>query len=294
MAAPWVSAAPRTRAATRTRRRAHLTSSTLRFVLLLLQAIIFLAPVYWMIATSLKPEGDTVAQPIQWYPHSPTLENYARVLTSPDSPVVRWTLNSAFTSLAFTFGTVLTCSLAAYAIARLKFRGREAWFWFILSSMMVPGLTTLIPSFIMMLKLGWIDTYHALIWPSMGGAFGVFMLRQFFTGIPFELEEAARLDGANSLQVFRHVIVPLSKPALATLTVFTFLGAWNSVIWPLYVVHGDMATLPAGLASFQGIYATTYGTLMAGTTLTALPALVAYLFAQRYLEEGLTLTGLKE
>jgi len=283
----------------RTRARAERASSRRfrdapRFVLLLVQAVFFLLPVYWMIATSLKPEGDTVAQPIQWYPWHPTLENYRTVLSSSDSDILRWTLNSAFTSLAFTFGTVLTCSLAAYALARLKFRGREAWFWFILSSFMVPGITTLIPSFVMMLKLGWIDTYHALIWPAMGGAFGVFLLRQFFRSIPFELEEAARLDGANSLQVFRHVILPLSKPALATLTVFTFLGAWNSVIWPLYVSHGDTLTLPAGLAQFQSIYYTTYGTLMAGTTLAALPALIAYLFAQRYLEEGLTLTGLKE
>lgn len=285
---------PRSRASARPHTSARRWREVPRFVLLLLQAVLFLLPVYWMLITSLKPEGDTVAQPVQWYPHSPTLENYARILTSSDSNFARWTFNSAFTSLAFTFGTVLTCALAAYPIARLKFRGRDAWFWFILVSLMVPGITTLIPSFVMMLKLGWIDTYHALIWPSMGGAFGVFLLRQFFSGIPFELEEAARLDGANTLQVFRHVIVPLSKPALATLTVFTFLGAWNSAIWPLYVVHGDLATLPAGLAQFQGVYLTTYGTLMAGTTLAALPALIAYLFAQRYLEAGLTLTGLKE
>ncbi len=276
------------------RPRPQAVAGALRLALLAFQALLFLLPVYWMISTSLKPEGDTVAQPIQWYPWHPTLENYRTVLASPDSDVPRWTLNSAVTSLAFTFGTVLTCTLAAYAIARLKFRGREAWFWFVLSSLMVPGFTTLIPSFIMILKLGWLDTYHALIWPSMGGAFGVFMLRQFFMGLPVELEEAARLDGANTLQVLRYVIVPLSRPALATLSVFTFLGAWNSVIWPLYVTHGDTMTLPAGLAQFQSVYATTYGTLMAGTTLAALPALVAYLFAQRYLEAGLTLTGLKE
>jgi multiple sugar transport system permease protein len=279
---------------TKPARKIRWPKGVLRFVLLSVQALLFLAPVYWMVATSLKPEADTVAQPIQWYPWHPTLENYIKVLASPDSNVLRWTFNSAFTSLAFTLGTVVVCVLAAYAVARMRFPGREMWFWFVLSSMMVPGIVTLIPSFIMMLQLGWIDTYHALIWPSMGGAFGVFLLRQFLTQLPRELEEAARLDGANSFQILIKVILPLSKPVLATFAVFTFLGAWNSVIWPIYVAHGDLMTLPAGLAQFQGIYRTTYGTLMAGTTLAALPALLAYLLAQRFLEQGLTLTGLKE
>lgn len=265
-----------------------------RFVVLLVLALIFLAPLYWMLSTSFKPESDTIAVPVQWIPAHPTVQNYQEILNSPDGNILRWTWNSLFTSLAFTLAHLGVCVPAAYAFARLNFPGKDAWFWFVLSSMMVPGIVTFIPSYIMMIQFNWIDTYHALIWPGIAGAFGVFLLRQFFVGIPRELEEAARLDGANHLQVLRHVILPLSVPVLVTLAVFSFMGAWNNYQWPLFVVHGDLQTLPVGINSFSSRYTTDYGKLMAGTAIAAIPVLIAYLLAQRYLEQGIAVSGLKE
>lgn len=265
-----------------------------RFIVLTILALLFLAPLYWMLSTSFKPESDTIATPVQWIPKHPTLQNYTEILNSPDGNILRWTWNSLFTSLAFTLGHLAVCVPAAYAFARMKFPGRDAWFWFVLGSMMVPGIVTFIPSYIMMIQFNWIDTYHALIWPGIAGAFGVFLLRQFFVGIPRELEEAARLDGANSLQVLRHVIVPLSIPVLVTLAVFSFMGSWNNYQWPLFVVHGDLQTLPVGIQSFSSRHTTDYGKLMSGTAIAAIPVLIAYLLAQRYLEEGISVTGLKE
>ncbi|BDP43726.1 hypothetical protein DAETH_36950 (plasmid) [Deinococcus aetherius] len=265
-----------------------------RFVLLALQALLFLAPLYWMLSTSFKPEIDTLAQPVQWWPARPTLDNYRDVLSNPDTNILRWTLNSALVALLTTLLTVALCVLTAYPLARMRFRGREGWFWFLLTSLMVPGIVTLIPLYIMMIRLNWIDTYHALLWPALPGVFGVFMLRQFFAAVPRELEEAARLDGANSFQILWRVLVPLSVPALVTLGVFAFMGSWNNYVWPLYVVHGDTQTLPVGLALFSGRYVTDYGKLMAGTAVAAVPALLVYLLGQRYLERGLTVTGLKD
>ncbi len=265
-----------------------------RFVVLVVLALLFLAPLYWMLSTSFKPESDTIASPVQWIPARPTFENYREILTSPDGNILRWAWNSMFTSLAYTAAHLTVSVLAAYAFARMRFPGRDVWFWTVLSSMMVPGIVTLIPTYVMMINFNWIDTYHALIWPGVSGAFGVFLLRQFFLGIPRELEEAARLDGAGSLQVLRHVILPLSVPVLATLAVFSFMGSWNNYVWPLFVVHGDMQTLPVGITSFSSRYTTDYGKLMAGTAIASIPVLIAYLMAQRYLQEGIAVTGLKE
>jgi multiple sugar transport system permease protein len=266
-----------------------------RFVLLLILALVFLAPIYWMLSTSFKPEADAIAIPIQWVPAHPTLANYAEIFNSPDGNLWRWTFNSLFTAFAFTLSHISLCVLTAYPLARLKFAGRELWFWFILSSLMIPGIVTLIPSYIMMLQFNWIDSYHALIWPGVAGVFGVFLLRQFFVNIPFELEEAARIDGANSLQVIRHVILPLSVPALVSLAVFSFMGSWNNYVWPLYVATSpDMQTLPVGITSFSQRYITEYGKLMAGTAIAAIPVLIAYLFAQRFLISGIALSGMKE
>lgn len=276
-------------------RRSRLPKDIPRFLLLLVLAVFFLAPIYWMLSTSLKTESDAISLPVQWVPARPTLENYTEIINSPDGRLLRWTWNSLFTAVAFTLAHVTLAVLTAYPLARMRFPGRDAWFWFILSSLMVPGIVTLIPSFVMMLQLNWIDTYNALIWPGVAGVFGVFLLRQFFVGIPFELEEAARIDGANSLQVLWKVILPLSVPALVTLGVFSFMGSWNNYVWPLYVVRDlELQTLPVGITSFSQRYVTEYGKLMAGTAIAAVPALVAYLLAQRYLVQGIALSGMKE
>ncbi len=281
--------------AVRPMRRRRMPRDLPRFALLCVLALIFLAPVYWMISTSLKSEADAISLPVQWIPTQPTFDNYREILTSPDGNILRWTGNSLYVALAFTALHVLLCALTAYPLARMRFPGRNGWFWFILSSLMIPGIVTLIPTYIMMLNFGWINSYHALIWPGLSGVFGVFLLRQFFIGIPRELEEAARLDGANSLQILWRIILPLSTPALATLAVFAFMGSWNNFLWPLYTVTDvDKMTLPVGITSFSQRYVTEYGKLMAATTLAAIPALIAYLVAQRFLEAGLSTTGLKE
>ncbi|TDE85232.1 carbohydrate ABC transporter permease [Deinococcus sp. S9] len=266
-----------------------------RFIVLCVLSVLFLAPIYWMIATSLKPEADTIATPVQWIPRTITFDNYREVLTSPDGNILRWTWNSLLVAAIFTLLHVALCALTAYPLARMRFPGRDAWFWFILSSLMVPGIVTLIPTYIMMLNFNWINSYHALIWPGLSGVFGVFLLRQFFMGIPRELEEAARLDGASSLQILIRVILPLSIPSLVTLAVFAFMGSWNNFLWPLFTITDvDKMTLPVGITTFSQRYVTEYGKLMAATTLAAVPALIAYLVAQRFLEAGLSTTGLKE
>ncbi|WP_027460675.1 carbohydrate ABC transporter permease [Deinococcus murrayi] len=296
MAAPSTraSAAPQTRAG-RPPGRFRLPRDLPRFALLCVLAVIFLAPVYWMLATSVKPEVDVISTPTQWVPARPTLENYREVLTSPDGNILRWMWNSFFVATVFTVLHVALCALTAYPLARMRFPGREAIFWFILGSMMVPGIVTLIPTYLMMIRFDWINSFHALIWPGLAGAFGVFLLRQFFLSIPRELEEAARLDGASSLQVLRHVILPLSIPSLVTLGVFAFMGSWNNFIWPTFVITDlDKLTLPVGVNTFSQRYVTDYGKLMASTAIASIPVLVAYLLAQRYLIEGLSTTGLKE
>jgi multiple sugar transport system permease protein len=265
-----------------------------RFILLCIEALIFLAPFYWMLTTSIKSEPDTIASPVQWIPTAPTLENYRDVLASPDANVLRWAFNSLFTSAAFAISHTILCAITAFPLARMRFRGRDAWFWFILTSLMIPGIVTLIPAYLMMIQFNWIDTYHAMIWPGIAGVFGVFLLRQFFSGIPRELEEAARIDGANSLQVLWFVILPLSVPALVTLSVLSFLGCWNQYVWPLFVVHGDMQTLPVGIGTFNTRFGIEYGKLMAGAAIAAVPVLIAYLLAQRFIVQGLTLTGMKD
>ncbi|UBV44221.1 carbohydrate ABC transporter permease (plasmid) [Deinococcus taeanensis] len=266
-----------------------------RFLLLCLLAIIFLAPMYWMITTSIKPETDVISTPTQWFPARPTLENYREVLTSPDGNILRWMWNSFFVAAAYTVLHVVLCALTAYPLARMRFPGRDAIFWFILGSMMIPGVITLIPTYLMMIRFDWINSFNALIWPGVAGAFGVFLLRQFFMALPKELEEAARLDGANSLQVLWHVILPLSVPALVTLAVFAFMSSWNNFIWPTFVVTDvDKLTLPVGVNTFSQRYVTDYGKLMASTAIASVPVLIAYLLAQRYLISGLSTTGLKE
>lgn len=266
----------------------------LRFLTLLVLAIIFLAPVYWMVTTSLKSESATVARPVQWIPQEPTLENYRAILESPNAPFLRWTWNSLFTSVSFALLTVALGVITAYPLARMRFPGRQVWFWTLLASMMVPGIIFLIPHYLMMISFNWIDTYNALIWPGVPGAFGVFLMRQFLVSIPRELEEAARLDGANSLQILWFVLLPFLIAPMAALGLFQFMASWNNYVWPLFVVHGEMQTLPVAITNFSSRYWTAYGKLMAGTAIASLPILVAFLLAQPYFIKGMSLTGLKD
>lgn len=275
-------------------RRRRLPRGVGRFLTLSVLAVLFLAPVYWMASTSLKPESDTIARPVQWIPENPTLENYRAIFSSPNASFLRWTWNSLITSVSFSLLTVVLGVLTAYPLARMKFPGRQVWFWTLIASMMVPGIIFLIPHYLMMIRFNWIDTYNALIWPGVPGAFGVFLMRQFLVTIPRELEEAARLDGANSLQILWYVLIPFLIAPMAALALFSFMACWNNYVWPLFVVHGEMQTLPVAITTFSSRYWTAYGKLMAGTAIASLPVLIAFLLAQPYFIRGMSLTGLKD
>lgn len=208
-------------------------------------------------------------------------------------PIWRWTMNSLVVSLAVTALVLVVDSLAAFAYARRHWRGRDRLFSLLVGTMLVPGQVLLIPAYLEIQALSWFDTYAALIVPAGAGAFGVFLLRQFFLTIPVELEEAARIDGCGSLGVYRHVMLPLAQPAMATLGIFTFMGAWNAFEGPLIFTQSlEMRTLPIGITIFQGRYQTEYGPMMAAAVLAALPVTLAFVLFQRHIIKGISLTGL--
>jgi multiple sugar transport system permease protein len=237
--------------------------------------------------------GEIYVYPPQWIPERFHFENYANVFEA--APFGRYYANSLMVALVVTIGQLITCSMAAYAFARLKFRGRNALFLLFLGTMMIPYNVTMIPSFMVLYWLGWVDTYQALIVPGLASAFGTFLLRQFFITIPRELEEAAFIDGASRLTVLKKIILPLSKPALATLAIFTFMGVFNDFIWALIVINSEeMRTVQLGLAIFRDRYLTQWDLLMAGSVTAVLPILIVFFFAQKYFIKGITLSGIKD
>lgn len=271
----------------------NIVKSLLKHVLIYALAIITLAPFIWMILTSLKDMSEIFVYPPQWLPTEFRFDNYTKAFDA--APFGRYYFNSIFAAVAVTVGQLITCSMAAFAFARLNFRGRNVLFYLFLGTMMIPYNVTMIPSFLVLYWLGWIDTYYALIVPGLASAFGTFLLRQFFITIPKELEEAAYIDGATKLQVLRTIIVPLAKPALATLAIFTFMGVFNDFIWALIVINSeDMQTVQLGLAIFRDRYLTQWDLLMAGSVTAVLPILIVFFFAQKYFIQGITLSGLKE
>lgn len=265
----------------------------LTILVLTLLALTAIIPFLWMFSTALKTRADVFAYPPVWLPEVLHWENFTEVFQA--FPFARYALNSTFVALTVTFFQTLTSAMAAYAFARLTFPGRNKLFLLYLGTMMVPGLVTLIPSYILMTDrfFGLIDTYWALILPaSLGGAFNTFLLRQFMLGLAPELEDAARIDGASPIGIFFRIVLPLSRPALAVVAVFTFMGTWNDFIWPLLMIHTpDKQTLTLGLASMQGRWATRWPELMAGTLMSVTPVILLLIFFQRYFEEGITFNG---
>ncbi len=266
------------------------------FLLLLLGAMTMAAPLFWMISTSLKEAGQVFAEAKvwwqEWLPSTFVWQNYGKVWEVV--PFARFYLNSILVSVCITAGQVVTSAMAAYAFARLNFPGRDRLFFGYLATMMIPGAVTMIPVFILLRFLGWIDSYKALILPGIFSAYGTFMLRQFFLTLPKDLEDAAKIDGCSYRRIFWHIILPLSKPALATLTTFTFMGSWMNLMWPLIVVNTHTKyTLPVGLAYFQGVHGTDWTLLMAASMMMIFPILVVFLFNQRFFVEGIKLTGIK-
>lgn len=261
-------------------------------ILIYSMAILTVAPFVWMVLTSFKPLSEILAFPPTWWPEDFTFENYLESFTA--APFGRYYFNSLFVALAVTLGQLVTCSLSAYAFARMRFKGRDVLFYIFLGTMMVPAHVTMIPSFMILHWLGWIDSYAALIAPGLASAFGTFLLRQFFLTIPRELEEAAFIDGCNRFTVLFRIILPLARPALATLAIFTFMTLFNDFIWPLIVLNSEsMYTVQLGLAIFRDQYSTEWGNLMAGSVVATLPILLVFFFAQKYFIQGITLSGLK-
>jgi multiple sugar transport system permease protein len=267
----------------------------LGYLVLIIIAIVYVAPLLWMLSTSLKTQPEATRWPLELLPADVTTRAY-ETLTRPrtDTPVLRWFVNSMVAATAHALLVVGTAAPAAYALARMRFRGRNVLFAVIVATLFIPPIVFLVPNYLIVDGLGWIDALPAVIIPQAAGAFGVFLLRQFFLGLPIELEEAARVDGANRLEIFLRVVLPLSKPALATLLVLAFLTNWNDFLWPVYVLLSpESLTLPPGLSRLQGAYTIDYPVIMAGGVIASIPVLVLYVIAQRYVIEGVARTGMK-
>lgn len=257
-------------------------------------AFIMVLPFLWMVSTSLKTQSDVLKQfPPRLIPSTFMISNYSTALTS--LPFDRFYFNSLFISSAVTIVQLFTSSLAAFAFARLRFRGRNALFFLYLIGLMIPFPVLIVPNFLMIRQLGWYDSYLALIVPPAFSAFSIFLLRQYYRGLPMEYDEAARIDGASSLRIWWNIILPNSKPALAALGIFTFLGTWNDFLWPLVVTNSlEMRTIPVGLNSFQGQFSVRWELLMAASVVALIPVLIIYFFAQNWIIKGLSVSsGLK-
>lgn len=257
-------------------------------------AITMIVPLLWMLSTALKDPQFIFAYPPQIIPDPLFPENFSRAFNA--MPFLRAYGNSLYIAVLVTIGSLITCSMAGYGFARLRFRGRGLWFGLILGSMMIPSQISLMPSFVLFHRLGWLDTHLPLIIPPiLGNAFGVFLMRQFMMTIPKDLEDAARIDGANPFRIYYQIVLPLLKPALSAVGIFTFMGSFNDFLGPLvYLNSPEKMTVPVMLSAFQGLYGMVqWGPLMAAATVAILPVILVYIWGQRYFIEGIALTGIK-
>jgi multiple sugar transport system permease protein len=262
------------------------------YIVLSLGAITMVLPFLWMLSTSLKSLGEVFVFPPTFFGEKIVWGNYLKVAVR--FPFGLFFLNSLKISFIVVVAQLFTSALAGFAFARLKFPFRDTLFALYLATLIVPFHITLVPIFVIMRYFGWIDTHYSLIIPSLVSAFGTFLMRQFFLTIPKELEDAARIDGCTPFGIFWRIFLPLSKPALATLGIFTFMFTWNDFIRPLIFINSiPKMTIPLGLSAMQGMYSTDWPVLMAGSVISILPVLVAFLFAQEYFVQGITLSGLK-
>ena len=262
------------------------------YIVACLIAVIVLIPFLWMLSTSLKNKGALMQLPVEWIPKDPTLDSYAKVFSR--FPFLRAIFNSLFITVSYTVITILSSSMAAFAFTKIKFPYADAVFKLYLASMMIPTQVTMIPLFVVMNRLGLINTYPSVILPSLFRAFAVFMLVQQMRGIPDDYMEAAELDGASLFRIYRTVILPLSKSSIATLTVTTFMESWNDYLWPLLMLNDkNKMTLTLALNSLNGQYGTEYNLLMAGSLISMIPIIIVYICAQKYFKEGLMAGGVK-
>ncbi|MGJ5628437.1 carbohydrate ABC transporter permease [Nostoc sp. CALU 1950] len=263
----------------------------LLYVLLTLYAIITLIPFLWALSASFKPLTEIVSGEPNFLPKNFTLDNYKQIFLQ--EPLFwRWLFNSVAIAISVTLLNLLLNSMAGYALARLRFVGKRFWFFLILAVLAVPAQITLIPTFLILKAIGWLNSYQGMIVPSMVNATFIFMMRQFFVNFPKELEEAAQLDGLNTFGIFRHIVLPLAKPALAAQAVFVFMGSWNNFLLPIVILFDpEMFTLPLGLNTFKGQYISYWNYIMAASMVFTLPALGIYAFFNRYFIQSVTFTG---
>jgi multiple sugar transport system permease protein len=256
--------------------------------------LIFVVPLLWMVLTSFRTIEDSRRVPLSLIPDELTLRAYKLMFADEQNPVFLWLINSLLAAAGHVVVVLITAAMAAYPLARMNFRGKNVIFGVIIATLFVPSFIFLMPNYLMMDRLAWLDTLIALIVPGAAGAFGVFFLRQFFLSLPRELEESALLDGANTWQILTRIILPVSKPALVTLGLIAFLANWNDFVWPVFVLFSpERLTLPAGLSTLQQAYNIDYPVVMAGATIAAIPVLLLYVFVQRYVIEGVATSGLK-
>jgi multiple sugar transport system permease protein len=258
-------------------------------------AFFMAAPFVLMVATSLMTYQQTVTYPPAWWPAPFTLENYHKALI--ETPLLRYFANSLLVAVVTVVGQLVTGSMAGFAFARLRFRGRNTLFFAVLATLMLPIYINLVPLYALIAWLGWVDSYWALIVPGLTGAFGIFLFRQWFLNLPSELEEAARVDGASPWDLYWRVALPTALPAVATLAIFEFLASWNTFLWPLVVTHSEtLRTLPVGLAAFRSGMkeVTDWGLLMAATAVAVVPAIAVFMIGQRYFIRGLLEGAVKD
>jgi ABC-type glycerol-3-phosphate transport system permease component len=265
----------------------------LAFCMLVAVACITLLPFYWMLSSSLRTMENMFSVPIQWIPDPVNWMSYVLAWRAQD--FTRYFLNSGVVAVAITLGNLLLCSLAGYSLSKFRYRGRGLSFALILSTMMLPLEVTMVPLFLIVKSLDWQNSYQGLIVPFLVDGFGVFLMRQYMLSIPSDLIDSARIDGASELRIFRLIIIPLCKPALVALAVFTFREAWDMYIWPLIIITKDsLRTLPLGISLFMSSYGTSWDQLMAIAVLGTLPMTLLFFFLQRAFIQGIAATGLKE
>lgn len=271
--------------------RRRITNGVALAVLIIL-AIIWVIPILWAIDTALKPESETTAIPVSWLASHFTLDAFITTFATSNLP--RWYLNSFLTSAIISIVTVLLASLAAFAFSRIPFRGKNILFWIILAGIMIPGQILIVPLFTLMQSFSLVDTYLGVILPQLASPIAVFIFKQYFDGIPHELEEAAIMDGASLWRVYWQIWMPLARPAIAAVAIFAFVFSWNNFLWPFIVITGNnMMTVPVGLSTVQTSFGIRYAQIMATALLGGIPVLIVFLFFQRQIVQGIAGTGLK-
>jgi len=275
----------------RRKRRQH--RQYLTYAALIAAGLLTVLPFVWMLLGSIKPDGEILNDPGGWLPHSPTLDNYRQWFVALH--IGTFFRNSVLVAVITVLGNLLFCSMVGYALAKLDFPGKRPLFVLVMATLMVPGVVTFVPLFVVVAKLHLINTYAGLVLPFLTSPIGVFLMRQFIRSIPDSLIEAARIDGAGEFRIFARIVLPLSGPPLATLGILTFLASWNNFLWPLVVAQNqDRYTLPVALSLYStGEQATNYGLLLAGSVMVITPIVAAFIALQRWFVQGVATTGLK-